>query len=196
MDPIHSEARERVLEAAERLFGIKGYTAVTLREVATEVGIRHASLYHHVPGGKEQLFIEVTERSLKRHAIGLGNSIVNAAPTVRAQLQAAAHWLLSQPPMDLVRLSYSDMPAIDPVQAESLMRLAHDALIEPIHGVLQRAVACGEIEHPELGLVAGGILGLIESLHAVPPIALNQSREEMADKLIEVLLTGLFKDKD
>ncbi|MBZ0309485.1 MAG: TetR/AcrR family transcriptional regulator, partial [Anaerolineae bacterium] len=53
---------------AEHLFAERGYTAVTLRDIAEAVGLRHASLYHHVPGGKEALFIEVTERTMKRHA--------------------------------------------------------------------------------------------------------------------------------
>jgi AcrR family transcriptional regulator len=38
-----SEARERVLAAAERLFAERGYAAVTLRDIAAAVGIRHAS---------------------------------------------------------------------------------------------------------------------------------------------------------
>ena len=38
------EARERVLSVADRLFTERGYQAVTLRDIAQEVGIRHASL--------------------------------------------------------------------------------------------------------------------------------------------------------
>ena len=51
--PTLSEARERVLDGAAKLFTERGYAAVTLRDIAAEVGIRHTSLYHHVPGGKE-----------------------------------------------------------------------------------------------------------------------------------------------
>lgn len=186
-----TESRERVLDAAEQLFAKKGYAAVTLRDIATEVGIRHASLYHHVPGGKEQLFIEVTERHLKRHHSGLTEAIAQAAPDIRSQLYAAAAWLLSQPPMDLVRMVYSDMPAIEQSHAERLSQVAYDSLILPLQETLERARQNGEIQHPNPGLMAGAVVGMIESMYSVPDYALEQSRVVMAHAVIDVLLDGL-----
>jgi TetR/AcrR family transcriptional regulator, cholesterol catabolism regulator len=185
------DARERVMDAAERLFAQRGYASVTLREIAAEVGIRHTSLYHHVPGGKEELFVDVTERSLQRHHAGLTKAIATAGSEVRARLFAASSWLLSQPPMDLVRMVYADMPAIAHAHAERLSRLTLETLIKPIEAVLVDAQRRGEIEHQDLGLVAGGLFGMIESLHAVPAHALRLSRPQMAHELIDVLLNGL-----
>jgi hypothetical protein len=62
--------------------------------------------------------------------------------------------------------------------------------------MLQTARQNGEIEHPNLGLIAGGVVGMLESLHAVPDSAVEesrQSRQEMAYELIDVLLNGLRK---
>ncbi len=36
-----SVARERVMDTAERLYARKGYNAVTLRDIAAEIGIHH-----------------------------------------------------------------------------------------------------------------------------------------------------------
>lgn len=188
---LNTEARERVLHAAERLFAQKGYTSVTLRDIAAEVGIRHTSLYHHAPGGKEELFIEVTERNLQRHRDGLTQAIQQAGADVRAQLCAAADWLLSQPPMDLVRMVHSDMAAINPTHAERLSNAAYDAMLSPIEAALERAQQRGEIRHRSMALIAGGLLGMIESLHAVPAMALVQSRHAMACELIDTFLDGL-----
>lgn len=186
-----TESRERVLDAAERLFAKKGYAAVTLRDIAADIGIRHTSLYHHVPGGKEQLFIEVTERHLKRHHAGLNEAIAQAAPDIRSQLYAAADWLLSQPPMDLVRMMYSDMPAIEQSHAQRLSLVAYDSLIMPLQEALERARQNGEIRHPNAGLVAGALLGMIESMYSVPDYAIETSRAAMAHAVIDVLLDGL-----
>lgn len=187
----NTEARERVLDAAERLFARKGYSAVTLRDIAAEVGIRHASLYHHAPGGKEELFVEVTERHLARHRDGLTRAIAGAEPDVRARLRAAADWLLSQPPMDLVRMAYSDLPAIDPAHAGRLSGMAYESMLSPLEAALRQARQSGQIDHHNLGLIAGGLLGLIESLYAVPEHVLTQSRRAMAHELIDALLDGL-----
>lgn len=187
----NSEARERVLDAAERLFAQRGYASVTLRDIAAEVGIRHASLYHHAPGGKEELFVEVAGRNFARHHEGLGAAIGGAAPDVRARLRAAADWLLSQPPMDLVRMVYSDMPSIDPAHAARLSRTAYDSLLAPIEAVLSEAREGGEIDHRNPGLIAGGLVGMIESLYAVPQHVLMEGRQAMAHELIDALLDGL-----
>lgn len=191
-----SEARERVIEVAERLFAQKGYAAVTLRDIAGQLGIKHASLYHHAPGGKEELYIEVMERTLRRHNAGLTAAIMTAAPNIRARLCAAADWLLSQPPMDLVRMVYSDMPEINADHAHRLSQNAFEMMITPIGLALEMAQARGEVKNHNVGLVAGGLLGMLESLHAVPQDALDEgrhSRQGMAYELIDVMLNGVGK---
>ena len=192
-----SAARERVLDAAAKLFAERGYAGVTLRDIAAAVGIRHASLYYHVPGGKEELFVEVTQRHLEQHRRGLTATMAAAGPDIQRQLYAAAQWFLTQPPIDLVRMSYSDMPAIAPPEAACLSEMALNALVTPVHDVLCSARERGEIQHDDLVLIAGGLVGMIESLHSVPeyafdePDATNKSRYEMAQKLIDVMLRGL-----
>lgn len=191
---VASDAREQVLRAAEHLFAVKGYAGTTLRDIATEVGIRHASLYHHAPGGKEELFVEVTERVLHRHRQALEAALALAPGTIRQQLYAAADWLLSQPPMDLMRMAHADMPAIKPEEAQRLSQLAHESLILPVERVLRAAARMGEIAYDDLGVVAGGLIGLIESLHAIPEASIGRdgrTRAELAHRLIDVMLDGL-----
>ncbi len=187
----NTDARERVLNVAERLFAQKGYSAVTLRDIAAEIGIRHASLYHHVPGGKEELFVEVTERTLRHHRQGLERAITHAEVNIQAQLYAIADWLLTQPPVDLVRMIHSDMPAIAPAEANRLSAMAFESMILPIEAVLQGAKERGEVTHHDLGLIAGGLLGMLESMFSVPENALVQNRQAMAHGLIDVILNGL-----
>lgn len=147
----NSASRERLLAAAEKLFSQKGYHSVTLRDVAAAIDIRQASLYHHAPGGKEELFIEVMERIFERHKNGLNESMTNAEKDLRSQLRAVSRWLLTQAPMDLVRMTYSDMPAIKPEEAARLSELAYESMIMPVIAVLGAAHAAGEIKTDRLG---------------------------------------------
>lgn len=187
----HSEARERVLQAAERLFAERGYTAVTIKDVATAAGIHHASLYHHAPGGKEQLYVEVTERTLERHRQGIAAAIQQGGADLRAQLQGIAAWMISQPPMDLIRMVHSDVPAISPATAEHLFELAYAAMLVPIEIVFQRAQERGEIAHPNIGNIAGALFSAIQGLHTLPDEYLAQPREAMAGEIIDVFIAGL-----
>ncbi|MBK8799345.1 MAG: helix-turn-helix transcriptional regulator [Anaerolineales bacterium] len=65
------DSTQRVLDVAETLFMDRGYNAITLRDIADELGIKQASLYYHFPGGKEQLFLTMAERMFERHRQGI-----------------------------------------------------------------------------------------------------------------------------
>ena len=157
---------------------MRGYAAVTLRDIAAAVGIRHTSLYHHVPGGKEALFVEVLERSLERHRRGLRERVERSPRRLRARLHAVADWFLNQSPMDLVRMSQSDLPALTDEASDRLSRLIYESILVPVEMILRDACDTGEIADGDFGLVAGGIVGMIQSLFAVPPFAVQTSRAE------------------
>lgn len=186
-----NEARERVLIAAEQLFAEKGYAPITVRDIAARAGIHHSSVYHHVPGGKEALFVEVMERMLNRHRLGLTEAIQGAARNIRYQLYAAAEWLLSQPPIDLVRMQYADMPALAQHNVDHLSEVAYMSLQIPLETALFEAEQREEIEQDDFSLVSGGLMGMIESLFAVSEETAGKPRRIMAHKLIDVFIDGL-----
>ncbi|MFW5716458.1 MAG: TetR/AcrR family transcriptional regulator [Spirochaetota bacterium] len=183
--------RERVLDAAERCFMVRGYAATTLRDVAATVGIKHASLYHHVPGGKEQLFVEVVERNLDRHRRGLSSALQHTPRRLRDRLHAIAEWFLTQSPMDLVRMTQSDLPSLSPEAAGRLAQLTHESILIPVESVLRDAHEDGEIEDTEFGLVAGGIVGMVQSLFSVPDHVVQRSRVDMGKSLVDVVIDGI-----
>ncbi|MDY6940992.1 MAG: TetR/AcrR family transcriptional regulator [Cyanobacteriota bacterium] len=188
-----SKAREHLLQAAEVLFVQRGYEAVTVKDIAKAAGIHHASIYHHVPGGKADLFIEVMTRCFHRHQAGIQEAIDAAGDDLSAQLGGISSWLLSQPPVDLIRLNNSDLPSIETESARQIEYLAYMALLRPIETVLEKASARGEIEHPNLGIIAGAILSSIEALHGVSEAYVQESRQQMAEQLIEVFVRGISR---
>ncbi|MDD1959419.1 TetR/AcrR family transcriptional regulator [Pseudomonas sp. 39004] len=61
---IHApHARDRLLEAASTLFASRGYQAIGLRDLASHLGLRAGSLYHHIES-KQGLLFELIESSL------------------------------------------------------------------------------------------------------------------------------------
>jgi len=50
--------KQEILKTAARLFKEKGYTAVTMRDLAAEIGVKAASLYNHI-ASKEEILNEV-----------------------------------------------------------------------------------------------------------------------------------------
>lgn len=52
-----NNSKDILIETASRLFRIKGYYGVGLKDILEESGIPKGSLYHYFPQGKEQLAI-------------------------------------------------------------------------------------------------------------------------------------------
>lgn len=195
MNPPNNQTHQRLLDIAEELFSIRGYTSVRLRDIASAVGIKHAALYYYVPGGKEQLFVDVMTRNLQRHRLGMEAAIATAGPDLRHQIQAVAYWLLSQPPINLARMEASDFPAISAENAQALSLLIFDSLRLPLQSALERAQAEGTVDLPNPGLAAITFTSLVETIY-------KQVRSNPADapetativeELIDMLLHGWLR---
>lgn len=57
--------RERIVSTALRLFAEKGFAAVGIREIASEVGLSSATLYHYM-GSKDDMLQEIMTDRLSR----------------------------------------------------------------------------------------------------------------------------------
>jgi AcrR family transcriptional regulator len=191
MEGYIAEPRERVLIAAEHLFAERGYGSVTLRQIGARAGINHSSLYHHVPGGKADLFVEVMERIFERHRIGMLNAIHAHKSDLQHQLYAIADWFVSHEPIDLVRMQHVDLLELSQAQQAQLTASAYAALQQPMMQALLAAQQAGTIWHDDLELISGGIIGLIQSLHAVSETVAGKTRQHMAQRLIDVILDGI-----
>lgn len=185
--------RTRLLDVAEELFSARGYTAVRLRDIANALGMRHASLYYYAPGGKEQLYLEVMERTMRRHRTGLERVIAAAGPDFRAQVYAVVDWLAAQPPLDVIRMHQADMPELAPDQAERLMALAYDSLRLPIGAAIKRAVEAGLISVPDVDLAALALVSLVESVHAIPRAYSGGDLRTIGRQLADMLLDGWLR---
>jgi AcrR family transcriptional regulator len=58
-----TDTRDRILDAAARLFRRQGYAATGIKEIVAEASAPLGSLYHYFPAGKEQIAIEAVTRA-------------------------------------------------------------------------------------------------------------------------------------
>ena len=189
----NSDAKERVLDAAEMQFQLHGYKAVTMQEIAEALGMRQASLYYHVPQGKEQLFVQVIERRLARHQQGLREAVEAAPAKLREQLAAALSWFASQPPVNFLVMMQSDMPLLSPENNAYLTGLAYQATFGPLRQLFVDAQQRKEIRTSDADTLAGFMLSIVDGMSYIhthqpsaPPTA------QMIDTILSILLEGLY----
>jgi AcrR family transcriptional regulator len=185
------DSTQRVLDVAEGLFIDRGYHAITLRDIADELGIKQASLYYHFPGGKEELFMAMAARLFERHREGLALALEGADADLRTQLRAVAAWFGSQQPVKMLGMFHADMPALNDEHTEQLARMAHGALFQPLRNAFVAAADRGEIRAMHPDLLAGSFLWLMDGLSYGQTRIGAPPRAAMADDMISVLMDGL-----
>ena len=88
---MHLAREDAIIQTVNRLLAEKGFDAMTVDEVASEVGIAKASLYKHFPS-KEDLAAAAMVRVMDRARAFLDSLDLQAPPLAR--LQAVARWTM------------------------------------------------------------------------------------------------------
>ena len=153
----------RIALTAAPIFLAQGYAAVSVRALAERMGIKAASLYHHCPGGKTELYARSLRVFLAEYRSGL------AAAAGRASFPNAllrmADWMVVHPPVDLARVLRVDLPHLDQNDANDLVEQLHDAVLAPIAAVLEGAKESGAVAKAlDVGLAAASVVSLVDGL--------------------------------
>ena len=74
-----TSTKDRILDATAALFMRYGYTGTGLKQVVANANAPFGSLYHHFPGGKQELGVEVIHRAGGMYG-ELVMSVFDAAP--------------------------------------------------------------------------------------------------------------------
>ncbi len=189
MTPETSDSKQAQLNAAEQEFSRRGYSGAKLNAIADRLGVKQAAIYHHAPGGKQQLHLESLEASFERHRIGIESRTDLADPLDR-QLTRLAHWFLAQPPLDLVRIARSDVHDLDPEVSRRVLRRATETFHQPIAEILEASVARGEIRDVDIDFTASMLLTCFDAINGYPK-AKGMANDELVDNLVSLTLDGL-----
>lgn len=193
MTDSNNEARERVLDVAEKLFMTKGFQAVSMRDIAEALGVRQSSLYYHAPQGKEQLFCDAAVRSLERHKQQLDDILRQHEPDFRNQFHAVARWFVQLDDMDLVRLVRLDLPEISPTYKSQIAATFYTMLMQPIAEVVRKQQAVGNIRKVNANALVGGLLSMVSWTSYFNTTGSRPAMDaDEVDEMIDLLLDGCW----
>ncbi len=191
------ESRDRILDGAEQLFSKRGYNAVSLLDVAKAVHMRKPSLYHHFPGGKEELFTAVHERMFARIGDALDTLLVGVSDEagdgdnlLEKGLYAAAGWFLRQPPMFLLSMLHNDMPDLSDEAQQRLIASSYGVIMGPLVDLVRRASERGDAKGINPHIIAGGFLSLLEGTMIASGMGFGADVSAMVYSSVDMLVYG------
>src|SRR5947209_17334798 len=142
----------RILDEAQALFSERGYVGTTVQQVAGKLGITKAALYYHFPQGKEEIFIDLMRRHLRRLHEGLEQAS-RSAGTIRERLVAMADWIASNTPAGDVEKLQRELIHGGEAPRASLRNDFRGLIVAAIHDALRQGVEQGELREHDSELV-------------------------------------------
>jgi AcrR family transcriptional regulator len=130
--------RERVLEAAKVVFGAGGEEA-SLDAVARAAGVGIGTLYRHFPT-REALFEAVYRREVQQLA-----DLAEQLKQETQPIDALRHWMRSNVRFVATKKGMSAALALAAYKNSELFSYSFDRLTRAVGGLLDRAIAAGEI---------------------------------------------------
>ncbi|MAS13665.1 MAG: TetR family transcriptional regulator [Nitratireductor sp.] len=105
------ETRERLIEAARRLFVDKSYAETGTPEIAREAGVTRGALYHHF-ADKQALFAAVVEREASTVADEIERHTTTSSTATIALIEGGEAYLKAMAAPGRTRLLLLDGPAV------------------------------------------------------------------------------------
>lgn len=190
-----SDARERLVGTAVRLFHERGYTAVSVADICDAAGLKKGSFYHFFPS-KLELVLEALD-----HYGGFYDRVVDEGLTpgrpARAQLEAmfaalreniakgyACEGKARGCPIGNLALELADRE--EPIRHK--IELIFAKLRNAFEGIIRRGVERGELAVIDPRAAAEGLMAMVQGAMVLTKTA---NDPQVFARLVEVALAGL-----
>lgn len=191
MSPKSETRKEEIVRVAAQLFKEKGYTAVTMRDLAAKMGIKAASLYNHITSKQDILdavIISLAE-AFTNGMQGIKSSNTNSIDKLKKIIQLHVT-LSSQNSYGMASLNNDWMHLEKRLDYYKTLRVEYE---DDFRTILVDGVAAGEIIEANPEVMLFSILTTLRSLYVWIPKKEDLNLEEFTTTLHHILIEGINK---
>jgi AcrR family transcriptional regulator len=192
------DARDRVLNAAESLFMSHGYRGTSMNDIASALGLQKASLYHHAPGGKAQLYSDVLLRHFSRRKIAQASMLQSAPAEYPARMHHIVLWLSQQRSLDVGRMLGADLPELGAEMGTRLSTEMRESTFLPLLAWIEHEIGSGMLRAQNPATATGLLMSVTEMSSAISGAsesfadAVDLSQRTVADEITDLVLHGML----
>ncbi|WP_169946766.1 TetR/AcrR family transcriptional regulator [Microbispora sp. H11081] len=177
-----TDTRTLLMDAFSDQLAAVGYSGISLVGVARTAGIRKPSIYHHFPGGKEELYASVATRFIDTAHARIADAL--ASGTTFEERLAALVRAAAEHAGATISFEQRVYDALDLVSASTRNRISTryvEALLSPVVALFREAVGEGRVTgDPEFLMNA--------FLHLAR--AVDLSSDDDAPRIVDLFLNG------
>ncbi|MBS9717908.1 TetR/AcrR family transcriptional regulator [Pseudohalocynthiibacter aestuariivivens] len=160
----HSEITgPRVREAAQNLFARHGFAAVSMRQIATEVGVQAGALYLYTPD-KQTLLFDLMKGHMEELLEAWSEAEKGKTPIERLEAFVRFHIRFNISRYDAVFIAYMELRNLTPenfTEIEALRKRYENAL----ETILRDGQEAGDFELPDTKLAALAVIAMLTGVN-------------------------------
>jgi AcrR family transcriptional regulator len=183
--------KDEIIKTAAKLFKHKGYSAVTMRDLAKAMGIKAASLYNHI-NSKQDILKEIIVSLAEEFTEGMkmiknspGTSIQKIKEIIKLHVN-----ITSQNTFGMASLNNDWMHLEEKLEYYLQLRSNYE---DEFRNILIEGINNNEIVDSNVDVTLFSILSTLRSLYLWIPNKEDLNSEELAQNLSDVLINGINK---
>jgi AcrR family transcriptional regulator len=183
----------RLRDAALRLFARDGYAAVSMRQIAAEVGVQAGALYLYT-ADKQSLLFELMQDHMDALLVAWSDSMPPAADA-RARLEhfARFHIRFHAERADAVFISYMELRNLSPENFATIETLRKRYETE-LESILRAGQAEGTLAVPDLKLATMALIAMLTGVNTWFREGGRLSRARVEDIYVDMVLMAAGAD--
>ena len=152
----------KVQDAALRLFARHGYAAVSMRQIAAEVGVQAGALYNYT-ADKQSLLFDLLRDNMTDVITAHDAAGIAGTPVQRLEGFTRFHIRFHLPRRDTVFLSYMELRNLTPDNYDEIADLRR-AYEDRLEAILRDGVAAGDFTVPDPRVATLGLIALLTGI--------------------------------
>lgn len=188
-----NDRKTEIINVAAKLFKEKGYSAVTMRDIAQAMDIKAASLYNHIKSKQEILVLIIIE--IAEEFTNTMNQVVNSSETTIRKIEKIIQLHIDITLRDANALAClnNDWMHLADAELTYFIKMRED-YEENFRTIVQKGIADGEIKNLNLEVIIFSTLSTLRTLYLWYGKKKSPDPAVLKSNMIQVLLNGIVMD--
>ena len=184
---IGSETARKVLNASLKLISKEGYAAVSMRQIAGEVGLNAGAIYNHFPT-KQAILHQLMISHLSGLLDALDGQPEPTEPAAALEAFARFHIRYHIDKPEEVFIAYMELRNLEPEPYREVMA-RRQKYERPLRTILRRGMASGDFEIPDAPVAAMAIISMLTGVNTWFRYGGRLSVEEIEKIYVNMILS-------
>lgn len=185
-----TDRKTEIINVSAKLFKEKGYSAVTMRDIAQAMDIKAASLYNHIKSKQEILVLIVIE--IAEEFTSTMNEVVNSSENTIKKIERIIQLHIDITLRDANALAClnNDWMHLADAELTYFIKMRED-YEENFRTIIKKGIAEGEVKNLNLEVIIFSTLSTLRTLYLWYGKKKSLSPDSLKSNMIQVLLNGI-----